>query len=144
MSGGASPAIDPMKVGGIRSDFAPGSCGDAAGFTLLEVLVTLVILSTGIVLVLRAFDHAMVALDNARDVMRMSFLAEQHLAAIDVAQRPLEAGYGTCEEPYAGYRWELAVNPVPGADGPLLEWRLGVRREGRAGLYERRGYALQP
>jgi len=37
-----------------------------SGFTLIEVLVTLVILSVGLVMVLRALDTSVVALDEAR------------------------------------------------------------------------------
>ncbi len=46
-----------------------------SAFTLIELLVTVVILSTGIVLILQAFQTSMVALAESRDGMRSAALA---------------------------------------------------------------------
>ena len=52
----------------------------SAGFTLIEVLVTLVILSTGIVVVLQAFDVAVAALGEARDTLWANAIVREKLA----------------------------------------------------------------
>jgi len=55
------------------------------GFTLIEVLVALVILSTGIVVVLRAFQTSLFALSEARDALRASMLMRDTLAETELA-----------------------------------------------------------
>jgi prepilin-type N-terminal cleavage/methylation domain-containing protein len=56
-----------------------------SGFTLIEVLIAVVILSTGIVMVLRAFDTALVALHDSRDTVRAALITRNRLADIRLA-----------------------------------------------------------
>ena len=55
------------------------------GFTLIEVLVALVILSTGIVLVLRAFETALTASVRARDSMLATLLLRDKLSQVEAS-----------------------------------------------------------
>ena len=87
------------------------------GFTLIEVLITLVILSTSIVLVLRAFGTAAAALGEVRDSVWASLLIREKLAAAAIAaEESGAAGFTTSSGriPAAGmeYGWTLRVQPV--------------------------------
>jgi type II secretion system protein I len=118
-------------------------------FTLIEVLVTLVILSTGIVLVLRAFETSLSALGEARDCLVESVLIRQKMSDLSVAARDpqtseLRSDRGVFSGRYDGYEWDLqvekedvAVAGVP-ADGKssntlnrvsLAVWRSGSTKK---------------
>jgi Tfp pilus assembly protein PilV len=80
-----------------------------SSFTLIEVLVTLVILSAGIVLVLRAFETSLVALGEARDTARAASLlrravGEAEAAAVENGERGLQAAGGFAD---AGVDWRV-------------------------------------
>jgi|GEM_PF-5606712 len=85
------------------------------GFTLLEVLVTLVILSVGIVVVLQAFQTSIVALEAARDSLRMELLLKEYLAETEGAVRQSgSAETGVLEKGFAagmfrGFRLQCQV-----------------------------------
>ena len=72
----------------LQAGFHPSAL--SSSFTLIEVLVTLVILSTGIILVLRAFETSLVALGESRDSMRAGILLRETLA--DAEQQVLAQG----------------------------------------------------
>lgn len=83
-----------------------GQCAGAEpGFTLIEVLVSLAILSIGIVLVLQALSSATVALGEAHDTLWDSMLIEQK-----VGEAMLEAARGQGVAESRG-----AFEGVPGA-----------------------------
>ena len=71
MEGTNRPAAEPAR--------------GAAGFTLIEVLITVVILAVGIVSVLRAFEVSLAALGEARDSLRTDRVISSRIAAIEVA-----------------------------------------------------------
>ena len=54
------------------------------GFTLIEVLVTVVILSIGIVAVLRAFQGSLTALDRSRSVIRAHMIIKEKIADLQL------------------------------------------------------------
>ena len=109
------------------------------GFTLIEVLVSLVVLSTGIVLVLRAMGTSAAALSAARVTSRSVMLSDQHLAEIDIA---LAAGEtvaterGDFPDPFSSYRWATDVEGSSEAAGASSEeggvghLRLEISRHG--------------
>jgi len=59
----------------VEVDVEKKETASASAFTLIELLVTVVILSTGIVLILQAFQTSMVALAESRDGMRSAALS---------------------------------------------------------------------
>ena len=88
-----------------------------AAFTLIELLVTVVILATGIVLVLRAFNTAVVALDQARGSLESVWLARNRIAElqIEAAQQGRltqgrESGQGAGRT--SGLLWETQVEQL--------------------------------
>ena len=105
------------------------SAARQAGFTLIEMLVSLVILSTGIVLVLSALETSAAALGQARVTARASFLMNQRMADLDLEllqDDVAPADNGVFEAPYDAYRWELVEgkpSEVPGLKGVGVELR---------------------
>ncbi len=119
-----------------------------AAFTLIEILVTLVILSTGIVLVLQAFETAAVALASSREELLAHELIEEVVA--DLEWSVIESG--ECRTGRSGgrdagwdgeYRWETDVSrvgapgeePGDGADESVYEVTVTVFREASGGEY---------
>ena len=86
----------------------------ARGFTLIEVLVTLVILSTGIVLVLQAFETSAAALGEARRATRAMMLIESKLAEIEAEDEGAKAASGNFERPYESFRYRIEVKSAGG------------------------------
>jgi len=104
-----------------------------SGFTLIEVLVAVVILSTGIVLVLRAFDTALVALHDSRDTLRANLILRSRLADIRLAAAVGESelaalgGGFIADEDYRGrIRIETEHGDLGGKRDPGLLHRVTV------------------
>ena len=132
------------------------------GFTLIEVLVAVVILSTGLVVILQGMQTAVKALDVAVDKTRSSFLLHQQLndlsAAAAAGQDLSElAGEGRFDKPYDRYYRRLKISKVrltqknPGAgavdaddSGVLYDVRLTVRRAGSERSYSVSTLLLEP
>ena len=94
-----------------REGVAPSS----RGFTLIEVLISVVILATGVVVVLQGMHTALAALDAAVDKSRSAMLlrtkiVEAQSAAQEGNDPSSLASSGHFREPYAAYRWRLNVD----------------------------------
>ena len=88
------------------------------GFTLIELLVSIVILSTGIVLVLEAFQTAMVRLGESRDVLTQDMLARERLALVDLQlaelpSTPPQSTAGRFSDRFKSFDWSQRVNITP-------------------------------
>ncbi len=92
----------------------PSRSAPAAGFTLIEVLVALVVVSVGLVAVLRTFHGSAASADEARAhlhadrLLRMQWAAFQSERAAQ-PDRPPRSGSGAFAPPNADYRWEREV-----------------------------------
>lgn len=128
---------------------ATHSGGTAPGFTLVELLVSVAILSGGIVLVLQALDSCLVALDASRDSLLSVYLLDEKLA--EVRATALTAGMDGMdrsddfEAPFEEYEWVLQKSAEPVAESPsgsnavcevsLTVQRRGSRRSSSATMY---------
>lgn len=88
-----------------------------SGFTLIEILVAVTILSIGIVAVLEAFSVSLDALHRSRDVVRASDairtqLAEAEMSAM-VGQKMDPVSRGSESAPDGAMIWQRTVVPVP-------------------------------
>ncbi len=119
------------------------------GFTLIEVLVSVVILSTGIVLVLSAFETSLVALSEARDALRASALIEMRLAEIRSKAAiggDVSSSSGSFDSPYQAYMWRVVREStgISHADrrgtNTLVQVTVTVGREGSPTEYEATSY----
>ncbi len=104
------------------------------GFTLIEVLIAVVILSTGIVVVLQGMHTALAALDGAVDKSRAAMLlrskiVEAQASALYGDDPSSLATSGSFPEPYDVYRWRLNVSKGTYSEGTGSE-------SGSGGLYE--------
>jgi len=121
-----------------------------SGFSLIEVLVALVILSTGIVLVLRAFSTAVTGLDEGRDVLRMQALLRDTLdrvtASIEGPGGLAGQSSGRFAPPNQAYAWQAEAGSVSGGGdrtGTLYRVTAAVWREGTARRYAAETYVYQ-
>jgi type II secretion system protein I len=126
-----------------------------AGFTLVEVLVAVAVLSIGIVAVLQSLDGALLRLDAARDALTASLLVRERMTEARLAASGsgsgLGAGGGTHMESGRAYRWIQAVRQGPEAlSGPdsagpirIEEVTVTVWREGRARRYSAATYVTR-
>jgi prepilin-type N-terminal cleavage/methylation domain-containing protein len=88
-----------------------------SGFTLIEVLIAVVILSTGLVLVLQGMQTGVMAFDSAVSKSRaavliggkLSELRQEALAGVDLST--LESR-GDFEAPYELYHWSQSIERV--------------------------------
>jgi len=123
------------------------------GFTLVELLVSVVILSVGIVSVLHAFQSALFALGASRDHLWGGLLIEEKIADMYVESLgdpdtvPVSSS-GDFEDSYSDFRWETVVSQVDvqqDADGntnglariDVSVWRSGVTRQYSSVVFRR-------
>lgn len=115
-----------MKTGGRKSKAEKG-------FTLLELIVAIAILSFGLVGVLQAISAALAASRLAEDYSTAAILAEQKMAELSVSVEDLEAGEdsGDFGELFPRFAWSCRVEDS-GVEGLLqatvvVSWRSGQR-----------------
>ncbi len=135
---------DPKRLSSARS----------TGFTLIEVLIAVVILSTGIVMVLRAFDTALVALHDSRDTLRAALIVRNRLADVRLAAATGEAELAAVEGRFIAdddYRGRVQIEterdgPGAGTDdaGTLHRVTVTVWHEETAFLHTVETYAWTP
>ena len=65
-------------------------------------------LSTGIVLVLQAFETAAVALGESRDAMRANLLIRQKVEELGERSADRDGGTGVFSAPYENYHWKVS------------------------------------
>jgi prepilin-type N-terminal cleavage/methylation domain-containing protein len=123
----------------------------SGGFTLIEVLIAVVILSVGIVAILQGMQTGMAALDEAVDKTRSAALIASRFSALQ--QMALSGqdfmaqdSQGNFEAPFDNYRWRQSIEVVPvrvsgdsgraaGSEGGRLYrvevfvWRDGLSRD---------------
>jgi prepilin-type N-terminal cleavage/methylation domain-containing protein len=101
-----------------------------AAFTLIEILVTLVILSTGIVMVLSAFDSAVRALGESRDALWAVLILREDMSAAEGGALP--GGRSPLNPEFETDAEQRDVTPPECVAGTNLwrEVRITVRRVG--------------
>lgn len=90
-----------------------------SGFTLLEVMIALAIVSIAMVALLALTNRSIGVHDRLQRITSATLLAQQKMAETEVAARHgilkstvLQGVFG---EPYAAYRWQIAYveTPIP-------------------------------
>jgi prepilin-type N-terminal cleavage/methylation domain-containing protein len=97
---------------------AGGRMAASRGFTLVELLVSLVILSTGIVLVLEAFQTSLTSLSRTREALRTDMLLREKLGEVELMAlakpgAPPADGSGRFAGEYGAYAWSQQVEATP-------------------------------
>jgi len=104
--------------------------GPEGGFTLLEVIAAVAILSLVVVAWLAAMGSELRVLARAEGLATATALAEDRLAAVALLGRdalpilPDSLRGGEFGEPFRGYRWETETRSLPGKD--LVEVTVAV------------------
>ena len=92
-----------------------------SGFTMLEAVVALAIVSLVCVGVLGAHGAALRADVTAAERLTLAALAEERLAQVDMTpaldRLPDSLAHGVFDAPYAGHTWDVATKPVLTAPG---------------------------
>jgi type II secretion system protein I len=109
--------------------------GNRSGFTLIEVLVAVTILSIGVVAIMQAFSVSLDALRRSHDVVRASDVMREQLAEAEMTAilgQKLDPVYqGRETAPEGGMVWQTTVVPVPDAsvsDLPGLKEEIQLQR----------------
>lgn len=117
--------------------------GTATGFTLIELLVSIVILTTGIVVVLEAFQTSLTALQETRQSLFSDLLIRQRMSHVEegiqsVVRRAPVSGYGSFAGEFSAYRWsqhvstDAAAAPAAEGGGSLADVTVSVWRRREA------------
>jgi general secretion pathway protein I len=79
---------------------------------LLELIVSLAILSSGLLAITRSFILSLETSNHSRLYSTASMLAEEKLAELEESlQVPDGTTYGSFGEPYSRFSWNLEVEP---------------------------------
>lgn len=93
-----------------------------AGFSMLEILIAVAILSTGFVTLLGAQSSSFLSSERAERLTTATFLARQRMVEIEIElEKDLEKGKfprqdvekkGVFDEPFDDFRWKYTVSKV--------------------------------
>jgi len=83
------------------------------GFTLLEVMVALTIVSITLIAVLGLTQRNILINEKLQQMTRATFLAKQKMAEIENSiQQSLDQNQGTFEKPNQDFRWRAVYTPT--------------------------------
>lgn len=112
-----SPPI-PLPFGHCPRGFRnprPHEAGER-GFTLLETLVAVMILSLSLVMLLQLFSDHLTSAHQSANYSRAVFLGKMKMEELlETVEEPLDIIDGQSEE---GYRWSASLSPMPDAQQP--------------------------
>jgi len=84
-----------------------------AGFTLLEVMVAVAILSLGLSVVIHSFSTSLQALDTSLNLSKVALLAQKKLSEIELEDFLTEGlTSGEFEGDYSGFSWQVEIHPL--------------------------------
>ncbi|HDM38018.1 MAG TPA: type II secretion system protein [Candidatus Omnitrophica bacterium] len=83
------------------------------GFTLLEVMVAVAILSLGLSVVIHSFSTSLQALDTSLNLSKVALLAQKKLSEIELEDFLTEGlTSGEFEEDYSDFSWQVEIHPL--------------------------------
>ena len=111
--------------------------GRNRGFTLIEIMISIAILSVGLILILQGITHCISILRISQNNLETSLLAEEKMAGLEIAikQDPGAFSKYTSGESQAGnieFTWQIRLTP----DGEYeylqealttVNWKEGIR-----------------
>lgn len=127
---------------------APGA--RPGGFTLLEVLVALAVLSVTLLALYHAFASTVAVNTTAEGLWRAMLYANNELAGVERRPAPpvsVQQGEFGDDHPLAGYRWQREVSdeePLPGVTVRKVAYTLTWQEGGREQSYTAEVYVPPP
>jgi type II secretion system protein I len=108
-----------------------GKCS-SRGFTLLEVLISLLIVAIVLITCVRAQNQSIRLYNLSRDMTVATILARQKMGEIETAGFPdLEEEEGDFEEQFAGFTWKKAVSETSFEEARRVDlsivWKDGIK-----------------
>ena len=95
---------------------------DKGGFTLLEVLISLLIVAYALISLLGLHNRNIGIVGRGQDITRATLIARELIAQMEVVEKFPELGFSSGEvEGYAGYYWEREVDEL--LDGSIPDVR---------------------
>ena len=114
--------------------------GHKGGFTLIEVLLAVVVLSTGIGFVLFGLNNALDALHVSRTNMRAHLILKERIGEIERDGLPATT-HGKCSGRNSDFAFEIETVPLPESyDGALSEVTITVWRRNEGVRYSTTTY----
>ncbi|MDD5505344.1 MAG: prepilin-type N-terminal cleavage/methylation domain-containing protein [Candidatus Omnitrophica bacterium] len=95
---------------------ATGQKKKSRGFTLIEIMISIAILSLGLIFVLQGLTHCLSILRISQNNLEASLLAEDKMAELEIAikQEPDKLSKDTSGESRSGnieFKWEIRLSP---------------------------------
>ena len=102
------------------------------GFTLLEVLISLLIVAIVLITCIRAQNQSIRLYNLSRDMTIATILARQKMGEIEAAGFPeLEEDEGDFEEQFPEFSWKKAVSETPFEEARRVDlsivWKDGIK-----------------
>jgi prepilin-type N-terminal cleavage/methylation domain-containing protein len=114
--------------------------GHKGGFTLIEVLLAVVVLSTGIGFVLFGLNNALDALRVSRTNMRAHLILKERIGEIERDGLP-STTHGKCSGRNSDFAFEIETAPLPESyDGSLSEVTITLWRRNEGVRYSTTTY----
>jgi general secretion pathway protein I len=113
------------------------------GFTLLEVLVSLVILSATLVMAYRVTSGAIAASDRSEAQTMASLLGEEKFREETVSFPPIQETDGKFPDPHEGYAWKLTVRQAVHPDVREVHVSVSWERDGNVQTFTLSGVAVR-
>ncbi len=85
----------------------------AAGFTLLEVMIALVIVATALMALLSLGNRSIEVHDRLQKTTRATLLAQYKMAEFETSGLPEESATESFAAPFEEYRWHFTVAETP-------------------------------
>jgi type II secretion system protein I len=109
-----------------------GKGGAPGGFTLLEVLISLLIVAIVLVTCIRAQNQSIRLYNLSRDMTVATILARQKMGEIEAPGFPeLEEDEGDFEEQFSGFSWKKAVSETSFEEARRVDlsvvWKDGIK-----------------
>ncbi|MBU0700229.1 prepilin-type N-terminal cleavage/methylation domain-containing protein [bacterium] len=98
------------------------------GFILLEVMIALAILSSGLILILSSFSVSLMAVRNCEDYTRAAFLLQEKISELE--ENPSTGSLDGGFEDEEGFRWKAGIKDAGGLGlkeiKVTVEWKNGT------------------
>ena len=111
--------------------------GRNRGFTLIEIMISIAILSTGLIIVLQGLTHCLSILRIAGNNLETSLLAEDKMAELEIATKENKATFskntsGAAQSGNIAFNWQIQLTPDSEYEDlqearATVSWKEGIR-----------------